>query len=276
MRFLIPVDFSEASENMLRFAFELNRHFFARMEILHLFDIPITVGDDSEVYLKNYQAYRKSYDDELWEFVRRNKGEYHYETDVFATSGGHYQGIVDYAEKHRPDLLIVGHRGAGGLRRWVFGSVSRYLLTHPPVPVLSVPEDCAPAGESAISKILVATDLASAVPESSVAFLRRFAEKTKAEIDLVHVRVKDELILPDEASVRESLEKSLGARVEFMEMRDGEHVSEAIDRKVATGGYDLLVTVPHAHTWLDRLLIGSETRELSGLMRIPLMSLPGQ
>jgi nucleotide-binding universal stress UspA family protein len=261
---------------MLRFAFEMNRHFFARLEILHLFDIPITVGDDSDVYLKNYQAYRKSYDDELWEFVRRNKGEYHYDTEVFSTSGGHYQGIVDYSEKHHPDLLIVGHRGVGGLRRWVFGSVSRYLLTHPPVPVLSVPEDYAPSGGSAISRILVTTDLASAVPESSAAFLRRFAEKTKAEIDLVHVRVKDELMLPDEASVRESLEKSLGARVEFMEKREGEHVSEAIERKVATGGYDLLVTMPHAHTWLDRLLIGSETGELAGLMEIPLMSLPGQ
>ena len=276
MRFLIPVDFSEASENMLRFAFELNRHFFARMEILHLFDIPITVGDDSEVYLKNYQAYRKSYDDALWEFVRRNKGEYHYETDVFATSGGHYQGIVDYAEKHRPDLLIVGHSGAGALRRWVFGSVSRYLLTHPPVPVLSVPEDYSRPGSPTISKILVTTDLASTIPDRSASFLRRFSEKLKAEIDLVHVRVKDEVILPDEAAVRENWEKSLGTEVEFIETEPGEHVGEAIDRRVAKGGYDLLVTVPHAHTWLDRLLIGSETSNLAGMMEIPLMSLPGE
>jgi nucleotide-binding universal stress UspA family protein len=276
MNFLIPVDFSDASASMLRFAFSLNRHFFARMEVLHLFDIPITVGDDSEVYLKNYEAYRKSYADELWDFVRRNKGEYKYETEVFATAGGHYQGIVDFANKHHPDLLIVGHRGVGAMRRWFFGSVSRFLLTHPPVPVLSVPEDYAPAGESPVTRILVATDLVAAIPEKSVVFLRRFAGKLKAGIDLVHVKVKDELKLPDEGDVIRSLETSLEAPLEFLETRPGEQVSDAIDKKVKEGGYDLLVTVPHAHTWLDRLMIGSETRDLATLMEIPVMSLPGQ
>lgn len=276
MRFLIPVDFSEASENMLRYVFELNRHFFARLEILHMFDIPVTVGDDSDVYLRNYEAYRKSYDDELWEFVSRNKGEYRYETEVFATSGGHYQGIVDYAEKHRPDLMIVGHRGAGALRRWVFGSVSRHLLTHPPVPVLSVPEEQSPSAGASIRRILVATDLVSSLTEKSASFLRDFADRLNADIDLVHVKVKDELTLPGEDDTRKSLEESLGTPLEFMETAAGEQVSEAINRRVVTGGYDMVVTVPHRHTWIDRLLIGSETRELAGMLETPLLSLPGE
>jgi nucleotide-binding universal stress UspA family protein len=275
MKFLIPVDFSDASESMLRFVFDLNRHFFARLEILHLFDIPITVGDDSEVYLKNYDAYRKSYDDELWEFVRRNKGEYRYETEVYATSGGQYQGIVDFAGKHHPDLIIVGHRGAGALRRWFFGSVSRYLLTHPPVPVLSVPENRPSLADTPISKILVATDLVAPIPEKSTRFLTEFAGKLKADIDLVHVRVKDELKLPDEDAVRESMEKALGTAMEIIPTGPDGQISLTIDRMVKSGGYDLLVTVPHEHTWIDRLMIGSETRELAGIMEIPMLSLPG-
>jgi nucleotide-binding universal stress UspA family protein len=275
MKFLIPVDFSEASESMLRFAFDLNRYFFARLEILHLFDIPISVGDDSEVYLKNYDAYRKSYDDELWEFVRRNKGEYRYETEVYSMTGGQYQGIVDFAGKHHHDLVIVGHRGAGALGRWFFGSVSRYLLTHPPVPVLSVPENHPSLADTPISKILVATDLVASLPEKSTRFLKNFADKLKADIDLVHVRVKDELKLPDEDAVRESMEKALGTALEIIPTGPEGQISLTIDRMVKSGGYDLLVTLPHEHTWIDRLMIGSETRELAGIMEIPMLSLPG-
>ena len=276
MRFLIPVDFSEASADMLRFTFELNRHFFAKLQVLHLFDIPITVGDDSEMYLKNYEAYRKSYDDEVWEFVRRNKGEYRYETEVFATSGGHYQGIVDFAGKHHPDLIVIGHRGAGALRRWFFGSVSRYLLSHPPAPVLSVPQGYAPKGDKPITRILIATDLLDRVPEESATFLKDFAQRLNAEIRLLHVRVKDELILPDEEKVRKGLDSGFGAAVEIVPAREGEDLGRAIGRYVEERGIDLLVTIPHPHTWLDQLLLGSETRELAGVLEIPIMSLPSK
>ena len=97
---LVPVDFSDASAHALKFAYSINKHFFARLQILHLFDVPITAGDDSELYLKNYEAYRKSFDDELWDFVKTNKGDFHYETEVFSTSGGHYQGIIEFSSKH--------------------------------------------------------------------------------------------------------------------------------------------------------------------------------
>lgn len=275
MLFLIPVDFSEASAHMLRFTFALNRHFFARLQILHLFDVPITAGDDSEVYLKNYEAYRKSYDDELWEFVRKNRGTFHYDTDVFATSGGHYQGIVSFAKSQRPDMIIVGHRGIGGIRRWMVGSVSRYLLTHPPAPVLSVPEGYAFSEEDVFTRILLTTDLVSELPESGVQFLSSFADRLKADIRILHVKVRGELELPGESERRISLENRFGRPVETVSLEKGEHIHDKVDRYISENGVDLLVTFPHSHTWIDRLLIGSETRELSGMVKIPIMSLPG-
>ena len=270
---LVPVDFSDASAHALKFAYSLNKHFFARLQILHLFDIPITTGDDSELYLKNFEVYRKSFDDELWDFVKTNKGDFHYETEVFSTSGGHYQGIIEFARKHHSDLIIIGHKGAGGLRRWLFGSVSRYLLTHPPTPVLSVPENFE-GGE--IRKILLTTDLSMLIPDPQCVFLKNFAERLNASIDIIHVKEKSEISLGVEEKVASSLQHHFGKELQTISVLLGETISSTINDYIQKNKIDMLVTVPHFHTWIDRMLIGSETKELATMVNIPFMSLPGK
>jgi nucleotide-binding universal stress UspA family protein len=257
----------------LKFCFSLNRHFFARINILHLFDVPITTGDDSELYLRNYEAYRKSFDDDLWDFVKTNRGDYHYETEVFSTSGGHYQGIVDFARKHPTDLTIIGNKGAGGLRRWVFGSVARYLLTHPPVPVLAIPEHF---DKGDIKRIVLATDLSGLLPVPQLNFLKGFAESCKAELTVIHVRDRNEISLPGEEKVHKQIQEIFGKPCAIIPVQQGETISIVINRYLNEQSCDMLVTIPHTHTWLDRLLIGSETRELASLIQIPIMSLPGK
>ena len=270
---LIPVDFSPASAQALRYAYQLNAHFISKLQILHLFDIPITVGDDADLYLKNYEAYRRSFDEELWEFVARNKGEYHFDTEVFTTSGGHYQGIVDFARQHKPGLIVIGNRGAGAIRKWMFGSVARYLLTHPPIPVIGVPED-SPIRE--IRKVLLATDLTSLIPEDGLAFLKEFLDRTGSTIQAIHAREKGELTLPVEEKAILQFKEAFGSAPLIRTLKPHQHISQCIDDYIAETGVDLLVTLPHAHTWLDRLLIGSETSELASMVNIPVMSIPAK
>jgi nucleotide-binding universal stress UspA family protein len=52
--------------------------------------------------------------------------------------------IVDAARYRDADLLVVGSRGHGVLASALFGSVSRAVMTHSPVPVMIVRE---PAGD---------------------------------------------------------------------------------------------------------------------------------
>lgn len=46
--------------------------------------------------------------------------------------------IVDYANRHQCDLIIVGNRGFGAIREFVMGSVSHYVLQHTEVPLLVI------------------------------------------------------------------------------------------------------------------------------------------
>ncbi|GAB5369176.1 hypothetical protein AAMO2058_001383100 [Amorphochlora amoebiformis] len=49
--------------------------------------------------------------------------------------------LVDYAESHGADLLVVASRGLGAVRRFLLGSVSGFCVHNSKVPVLVVKED---------------------------------------------------------------------------------------------------------------------------------------
>ncbi|MBA3964718.1 MAG: universal stress protein [Nitrospirales bacterium] len=46
--------------------------------------------------------------------------------------------IISYAERSRPDLVVVGSRGMNDLPGYLLGSISRTVLTHGPCSVLTV------------------------------------------------------------------------------------------------------------------------------------------
>ena len=46
--------------------------------------------------------------------------------------------IVDYADREKADLIVLGSRGLGGFKRMVIGRVSSGVMTHARCPVLVV------------------------------------------------------------------------------------------------------------------------------------------
>lgn len=56
--------------------------------------------------------------------------------------------IIDFAEKHNVDLIVMCTHGRSGITRWVLGSVAEKVVRHSPVPVLTV----SPAGRKSAAK----------------------------------------------------------------------------------------------------------------------------
>ncbi len=268
---LVPVDFSAASAKALSYAFNINTHFISKIQVLHFFDMPIVIGANSKKYLKNFEAYRHSCEDEVWTFIAKNKGQYHYDIEVFTSAGGHHQGILEFTLQHHPDLIIIGNTGGGIVKKWLFGSVARYLLTHPPVPVMAVPLNYTP---NEINNILFATDLSEPLSAESLRFLKMFVERTGSTFKILHARSKNELCLPNEVEYISQYRKNLGVETEIQPVKPEQDISGCINENIKEKRIDLLITIPHEHTWMDRLFIGTETSELTSMLRIPIMSMP--
>lgn len=269
-RFLVPVDFSETSANALRYALEFNKHYFAQLHVLHVFDVPFSASMESDAGLKEYERIRKSFEDRVWSFIADHKGDYHYDIVVTATSGGDLQSIINYVHENDIHLVILGNKGKSGLGRWFFGTITRSLLRHPPCVVLSVPQDSVYRD---ISQVLVCTDLSTPLNEQQCEELRYLAGHVKAKFVFLHVQDKVEIALPEDSLSVATIQNNFGVTPVTIPFKDS--IAASVNKYIKENGGELAVTLPHHHTWLDELFLGSETAALSDKLSVPLLSLGG-
>lgn len=269
-RFLIPLDFTDVSGNALRYAFAFNKHYFAELHALHVFDVPFSASMDNDAGLLEYERIRKSYSDRLWNFIADQKGSYHYDMKVSATSGGELQSIENYVEENDIHLIFLGNKGKSGLGRWFFGTVTRQLLRHPPCKVISVP---AGAGFQEIRNILVCTDLSTPLTDQQCEELKQLADHLKASLKFLHVQDKVEIALPEDSISAATIRKAFGQEPLTIPFEGS--IADSVNKYIAHSGGDLVVTLPHHHSWLDNLFLGSETANLSDELKVPILSMGG-
>lgn len=60
------------------------------------------------------------------------------ETESIILKGDPAEKILDFADKHNIDMIVVGSLGKSGIERFALGSVSEKIVRHANVPVLVV------------------------------------------------------------------------------------------------------------------------------------------
>ena len=61
------------------------------------------------------------------------------EAESVILKGNPAEKILDFADEHDIDLIVVGSLGKSGIERFALGSVSEKVVRHAKVPVLVVP-----------------------------------------------------------------------------------------------------------------------------------------
>ncbi len=151
---LVPVDYSECSAKALTLAAELARRFGAALDVVHVWDRPAYVSDDTIV---GHGDAARSLVDMICEEATRQMEAFTAGLELPPTTrmskrllAGNPAAVVlrELAEgKH--DLLVIGTHGRTGLSHLLLGSVAEKLVRLSPVPVLSVPHDYNPLPEDA-------------------------------------------------------------------------------------------------------------------------------
>jgi len=122
-----PVDFSDASKNALSFAAELCKRASARLVAINV----LTEGDDEEETkerLTNIELdLKKSFGDDL-------------NCESLITRGEFVASLKKVIADQDPDIIVMGTKGASGLKRILIGSNTVNLIAKTNLPVLVVPE----------------------------------------------------------------------------------------------------------------------------------------
>ena len=268
LQFLIPVDFSDTSANTIRFAFDMNKHFMAKLHVMHVFDLPFSASPETDTVVYEYDSIRDGFEERTWKFINDHKGEYHYDMEVRVTSGGHFQEVAAYAEEQNIDLIILGNKQKSGLGRFFYGTVTQSLLRKSPCPALAVPGDFTWAG---FQQIIVCTDYSEPLTPRQCSFLKELTERTGGSLSFLHVQDKVEIALPEDNLSRAMIKNSFGKEPVTIDFDTS--IPQSVNNYIRSNGGNLVVTIPHRHSWLDHFLLGSETSSISAHIHLPVLAL---
>jgi nucleotide-binding universal stress UspA family protein len=140
-RILVPIDFSPPSNAALEYARTVAARFGASLHLLHVADDPYRALYSAEVFVPEMEGLR---DEILADATARLQRQLRMgdiqqlAATVQAIVGTPAASIVEYAEAHDIDLIVMGTHGRGGLSNLLMGSVAERVVRTAPCPVLTV------------------------------------------------------------------------------------------------------------------------------------------
>ena len=143
-RILVPTDFSTASDAALDFAKSIARTFNASLHLLHVFEDPVVTVGFTEAYAPLPPTTRVALvDDARRQLANRLSAEERerFDATTEVVSGASAMAIVEYAQDHAIDLIVMGTHGRTGVAHLLIGSVAERVVRLAPCPVLTVHAD---------------------------------------------------------------------------------------------------------------------------------------
>jgi nucleotide-binding universal stress UspA family protein len=270
MNILVPTDFSELSKVAIQYAIQFANRINGTVTLVHVVNLIQPARKSMRVRVLPIEK----------ELVNKAKAELLKMATAYSsqvTSGNPIQirvgkgstfpeAVKKEAKRLRAGLIIMGTRGASGLKKYIVGSNTASVIDLSSVPVLVVPELGAFKN---LRNIVYATDLKHT--EKELKRLIPYVNKFEAIVHLIHVTGSVKQVVFLEKKIDAIVEKSAFNNV-IVRVLVNKKVDEAIDQYVTTIKGDLLATFTHEHGFYDKLFNRSITRKIAFQSKIPLLA----
>ncbi len=141
-RILVPTDFSEYSDNALRYAIDIARQYAAKVFLLHVIDENIQqctfeycLTDDVMKQIEQEGKIRSA--DKLREEIERvEKNNADVAIEAIIKHGIPYDDILREQEEKDIDLIVIASHGRTGIKRILIGSVAEKVIRAAKCPVM--------------------------------------------------------------------------------------------------------------------------------------------
>lgn len=139
---LVPIDFSKATNSVIDAAATLAATMDARVVLLHVVQ-PLIITSDYGLTMENFQetiaSSEKHAARRLGELsdTLKSRGTQHVET--VQISGPAQSGILEQAQKHQADYIVMGSHGHTAIYDLLIGSTTQHVLRKAACPIVIVP-----------------------------------------------------------------------------------------------------------------------------------------
>ncbi len=269
---LFPTDFSESAKTAFIYALRFADSFNAELVILHVYDLPIvetpimpeTAAEIFDVVEMNqFESFR----DELPELHKlaesRNLG--HITMRSVLLYGDLVYNINKVCEDEGIDMVIMGTKGASGLKEIFLGSTTASVIANAKVPVLGVPAE---ADYHPIKSIAFTTQYKDKDNDSLKRVLE-IADKFAARVQCIYIKNPD-----DPSDLEEKINEwkvyYRGRNIDFFNIA-GDHIEQTLLDFIENQHVGLLVMRAHKRGFFESLFHRSLTKKMAYHSRVPLL-----
>lgn len=181
---LVPTDFSKHAEYALKVAAQVAKRNNGKVILLHMLELQQTGNDAITTAhdIPELMFFKNAAVNKLDELV---DSPYLEGIEVASIVQFHmaFNGIIENAEKHNADLIIMGSHGASGFQEMFIGSNAEKVVRNSSIPVLIIKKD---EEDFKVNNLVFASDFSD---EIKVPFAKviEFAKSFDSHIKLVNV-----------------------------------------------------------------------------------------
>lgn len=268
---LVPTDLSDKVSNAVNYAVEIAKKANAKVVLFHAYYIP-TVVTDVSVVMPSIEEVENGIREEmelLQADVAKRLGDASRVSYVFQ-AGFPRDEIKRFAKECFADLIVMGMQGEGFIDEHLFGSVTVSVMRTAPCMVLSIGTQ---VDFKEIKHIALACDYRTIQhPEKVFAPFKTLVKILDAHVYILHIADNPlEVPTPDQALVGLEIDRALeGVSHTFHQYQDSD-VVHGLNEFIDKYKIDLLTMVPHEHTFLHNLMVGSETKRMAFRGNAPML-----
>jgi nucleotide-binding universal stress UspA family protein len=266
---LVPIDFSDVSENAAHYAADLAKYSDARLVLLNTYSLPMPLFETpiAEMQFDEIDKINKEQLESLRAKLKASHGNIAIE--CASAIGFTVEETLLYAEDKKADLIVAGISGADKSST-IIGSSTSTIIKESLRPVLTIPEG---VRFKKPERIALACDYNSIVPADVVDKFIGIVKLFNAKVLVFDVLKKAELVTYEKALAEENLEEALYDIEHTLHFPSGDNLIEEINAFVDKHVVDMLVMIPHKYNFFTGLFHHSNSKQMALNTSVPLLTI---
>lgn len=271
-RILFPTDFSTEANTAFVYALHFADAFDAEVVILHVYDLPIVEtgplpGATGEIFDIVETNQVENFNEQMPE-MNRLAGEYkmeHVKTRSMLLYGDLVYTVNKVCKDEEIDLIVMGTKGASGMKETFLGSSTGAVMSNVPVPVLAVPSG---AEYSQLKNIAFTTQYKEKDLEALAKALQ-ISKKFDAIIHCLYIQGSE-----GNAETNPGVEQwkmRYSAENIIFEHPSGADIEQAILEFVERSNIDLIIMRAHKRSFFEGLFHKSLTKKMTYHSKVPIL-----
>ncbi|MFT4832039.1 MAG: nucleotide-binding universal stress UspA family protein [Psychroserpens sp.] len=265
-KILIPTDFSENAWNALTFATALFANEKCHFLLFHVNPIVYTGAENSvivphhmlkETVIKASQEKLISWKDK----IKKHSTNHNHDFETLTVYDFFVDAIKFQLSETEADLIVMGTKGAKGLKKVTIGSNTGHVITKIKCPLLAVPEN---AHFKGLEQIMFPTDYHTGIEIGVLDNLKEIMDLNNSSLTIVHMVSKEgELLSKEQNRNKDFLKDYFSNSNHSFKRVVGSRLEEAIQSYAESHQMDMIVMVAKNQNFIQRILFRPLVEQIS-------------